>query len=359
MSSTSYFDSTGAAIYLGQQLGKGGSATVYLHGSDRSKAVKIFNQEYLAAEGSLVRRLRELQKLSNVAHLELDFEYSHFAIGSWPRELVMERSGMVVGFTMNTINDGIDLTEIIFARDRQNAFFQYSPGKKRHKSVEHYKQWLNTFLYCREGLRNRFILCYNLSVAFHRIYNLRQRDGRPIDLQLCNFDIKPNNILVALIKSRSSFQILPYILDLDNLTLINKTGRLSPQNPQHTPEYSAPEGPVDHYYDYYSIAVIFYQLIFNIHPFEGVQGVSRFTDGSDREFFLKNKCFPWGKNKNYLKHVAQHDNFSYLPDQIQKLFLSAFDCDSPSQRPGMRAWSTAFLQLLSDRAVCFEKLFRF
>jgi DNA-binding helix-hairpin-helix protein with protein kinase domain len=355
-----YVNTTGAAIPLGDQLGKGGAATVYLHGQDRGKAVKIFRPEYLAKEQTLARRLQQLHKLSNVAALDVEFGGRPRAVGSWPKDLVMERSGRVVGFTMDTVHDGIDLTEVIYARDPRQAFFKYSPQGKRFKSKAHHQQWMSTFLYHPEGLRNRFILCYYLAVSFERIYDLRGHDGKRLELQLCNFDIKPNNILVSLDKQGGTTHIIPYILDLDNLTMANSTGRMAPSHPQHTPEYRAPEGPVDKYYDYYSIAVIFHQLIFNIHPFEGVQGASRFTDGTVRDFFAQNKCYPWGRNGRFLKRTAvQHENFPRLPKDLQALFLRAFDSDTPSQRPDMRAWSEALVRFLSDRSIRFEQLFQF
>jgi len=352
-----YFDVKGGGIPLGQQLGKGGSATVYIHGKDTSNAIKVFNQEYLEKEASVVRRLRELQKLSSAADLELEIAGKRFAVGSWPKILVVDRYGAVVGFTMNTVVGGVDLTEIVFARDHRKAFYQYSPGKRKYKSDDHYNLFINTFLYCSEGLRNRFILSYTLAAAFQKIYDLRQKDGQKIDLQLCNFDIKPSNILVGLISHKNSVFIVPYILDLDNLTLSNPTGTLAPQNPQFTPEYSAPEGPKNKYYDFYSVAVIFYQLIFSIHPFEGVQGVSRFSDLTNREDFSKNKCFPWGRNQKFLRHDPLHDNFVRLPNSLQNLFVLAFDSNEPYQRPGLQAWVDGLLDMLSDKSICFEKLF--
>jgi len=351
-----YKDSSGSPIPLGNELGKGAAAKVYLHGGDRSKAVKIFKPEYLSKEHTLPTRLRQLHRLSQAAHLEVEYAGRPKSVGSLPRDIVLDRTGAVVGFTMDTVRNGIDLTQVIFARDPKTAFYKY-----RNKPT--YQRWLGTFLYHPDGLRNRFILSYYLSVSFEKLYDLKTREGKPLDLDLCNFDIKPNNIMVSLESLAGKNLIIPYILDLDNLTLSNSTGRMSPVHPQFTPEYKAPEGPVDKYFDYYSIAVIFYQLIFDIHPFHGVMGGTRFTDGTEMDFFVRNKCFPWGRNRKFLSQETQqdtrHSNFTKISQELQGLFLRAFDSDMPKTRPAMKEWSNAFVRFLQDPPGPFSKLFRF
>ncbi|MFZ9299715.1 MAG: hypothetical protein ACO23V_01990 [Chitinophagaceae bacterium] len=351
-----YSDSRNQPIPLGNELGKGGAATVYLHGRDKTQAVKIFKPEFLKKEITLAKRIEQLNKLSKVAALNINFGNSLKSIGSWPKDLVKDRSGKIVGFTMETVNNGVDLTQIIFARDYSSAFFKY-------RNKPYYDEWRNFFVYNPGGIKNRFILSYYLSLYFEKIYNLRDNRGNVIDLELCNFDIKPNNILVSIDQISGKSHIVPYILDLDNLTLRNKSGILSPVNPQFTPEYKAPEGPLNKFYDYYSLAVIFYQLIFDIHPFMAIQGGTRFTDGTEMDFFVKNKCFPWGRNRKYLSRITQNDikhgNFVKLSVELQTLFLRAFDSDSPSLRPSMNEWSKAFLNYLGNGSIQFGKLFKF
>ena len=349
-----YTDSSGQTIPLGKELGKGGAAHVYFHGNDKSVAVKIFKPDFLLKEKTLEKRIQQLNKLSKLAALSVHYDNEPKPIGSWPQDIVQDRNGRTVGFTMDTVHNGIDLTNIIYSST--NKFYKY-----RNKSS--HALWMNTFFYHPDGIKNRFILCYYLSLFFDRIYQLKAKNGSPIDLEVCNFDIKPNNILVSIDKVGGSNQIIPYILDLDNLTLKNKTGILAPTHPQITPEYKAPEGPIDKYYDYYSISVIFYQLLFNIHPFMSVQGGTRFTDGTTFDFFSKNKCFPWGRNRKFLSRSTHdninHSNFKFISSDLQALFLRAFDGDAPSLRPAMHEWSKAFLTFLSDRSIKFNQIFVF
>jgi len=350
-----YTNSRNQSIRLGNELGKGGAATVYLNALDKTKAVKIFKPDFLSKEITLAKRIEQLNKLSSVASLTINFGKIPKSVGSWPLDLVRDRLGRTVGFTMDTVNNGIDLTQIIMARDN-SAFFKY-------RNRPNYTQWRDSFLYYPGGLKNRFILAYYLSLFFDKIYNLRDHRGVEIDLELCNFDIKPNNILVAIDKIEGNSHIVPYILDLDNLTLKNKSGILAPVHPQFTPEYKAPEGPLNKFYDYYSLAVIFYQLIFDIHPFMAIQGGTRFTDGTEMDFFVKNKCFPWGHNRKFLSKMTQddirHGNFQRISSELQILFLRSFDSDSPSLRPSMNEWSKAFLSILNNRSVNFERIFVF
>ncbi len=351
-----YKNSAGQTITLGNAIGKGAAAVVYHHGLDKSQAIKIFKPEYLLKEHTLPKRLELLKKLSDNAMLYANFGKLQRPIGSWPKETIYDRTGKLVGYSMDTFRNGIDLSQVIFARDSTTAFY-------KHRNESYYNHWINTFLYHPNLLKNRFLLCYYLSVYFEKIYDLKNRNGQSIDLELCNFDVKPNNILVSIEVLSGQKYICPYILDLDNLTLKNESGTLSPVHPQITPEYKAPEGPVDKYYDYYSIAVIFYQLLFNIHPFMGIQGGTRFTDGTEMDFFVRNKCFPWGRNRKFLSKTTQdniqHRNFTKISPALQQLFIRAFDSDIPNKRPEMKEWNAAFHQMISNQPSGFSNLFSF
>ena len=350
-----YYNSTGISIKLGNSLGKGSAGEVFLHANDKSKAIKIFHPEYLQKEITLVSRIEKFYKLEQFADFNISYGTISRSVGSWPNDIVKDRNGKIVGYMMNTVNNGIGLSEIIFAYDDQKAFHKYKKDSVR------YKLWMETFFYDSDHLRNRFILSYSLANSFDKIYNIKSKHGAPIQLDVCNFDIKPLNILVS-IENNTHKNIVPFILDLDNLTLKNSTGKLGPTHAQYTPEYKAPEGPLDKYYDYYSIAVIFYQLIFSTHPFT-VTGGTRFTDGISTEFYVKNKCFAWGRNRKFLHEETikdhRHNNFKQISTGLQKLFTRAFDSDFPSNRPSMAEWKKEFELFIYDKNTKFNSLFTF
>jgi DNA-binding helix-hairpin-helix protein with protein kinase domain len=104
----------------------------------------------------------------------------------------------------------------------------------------------------------------------------------------------------------------------------------------------APEGRLDEFYDFFSLAVILYQLIFDIHPFY-VRGGTRFSDGETMEYYVKNRCFAWGKNRKFLtsetKNNWRHNNFNFISPQLQTLFIRAFDSEIRTNRPAPSEWS--------------------
>ena len=353
MTGTTYFDSRGRRVVLGKQLGKGAAATVFFDQSDSGTAIKIFNPEYLVREHNLSVRLDKLYKLSQVSDFEIRLGGETKPVGSLPKDVVLDSRRRIIGYMMDTVDNGINMEEIVFARNPGTAFY-------KHRNKRNYDLWLGTFLYQGSMIRNRFILCYYLAHAFDRMYSIRTKTGQKLDVEICNFDIKPKNVLVSIDEIGGRPNIVPFILDLDNVTISNDTGRLAPLHPQFTPEYRAPEGPIDRYYDYYSIAVLFYQLIFDIHPFN-VLGGTRFTDGTEMDFYVKNKCFAWGRNRKFLSQQTQsdvrHNNFTGVPSAMQRLFIRAFDSDLPSQRPSMKDWMVEFEALLQDRSTDFKRLF--
>ncbi|MCE2712692.1 MAG: hypothetical protein LW688_09150 [Cryomorphaceae bacterium] len=352
-----YFNSIGQSISLGEELGKGGAANVYSFHNDKSKAVKIFKPHILQKEHNLSIRIEKLNHLSQLANFDHVFSGGiKKTIGAWPKEIVRDRTGKTVGYIMDSVKNGIDLSNIIMARD-DNAFYKY-------RNKPHYSLWQKYFIYQGRGIKNRFILAYYLSLYFDKIYNIKNKNGEKMNLEIWNFDIKPQNILVSIDNFGGKDQIVPYILDLDNVTLKNNSQILQPIEKQVTPEYFAPEGPENKYYDYYSIAVIFHQLILNLHPFTfSNAGGTRFRDGTEMSYFRNHKCYPWGRNRKFLDPKIQNDfrwgNFRNLSPQLQQLFIRAFDSDLPSQRPSMQEWSIALLTFLQNRSIQFDKLFRF
>jgi uncharacterized protein YegL/serine/threonine protein kinase len=356
MNSQKYFAKDNQQLDLGKEIGKGGVSNTYLLASDQSKAVKIFKTEFLKQETNLAKRIEKLIQLSQLADVEVPFGGVKKVIGAWPQDIVKDDSGSVTGYITSLQDSGIDLSYIVMARNSNTAFYKY-------RNSPNYAKWKKYFLYNSESLKNRFTLSYCLSLFFDKMYNLKSKDNKTVDLEICNFDIKPQNILVSIESINGKDFIVPYIIDLDNLTLKNSTGKLAPSTIQFSPEYRAPEGPIDKYYDYWSIAVIFYQLIFNQHPFDAVIGGEKFTEGTEREYFIQNKCFPWGRNRAFLSKQTQddfrHGNFLKVSTEIQQLFIRAFDSDLPSQRPSMAEWGKAFLAFLQNAEIDFKNLFAF
>ena len=333
-----YFDSLGRRLMLGPIINKGAAGIVYSDSSNSTEAIKIFHDLFIKKETKLASRLKYLYKLSQTIDLSMKTGASTNFLGSFPKDLVLNKSKKVVGYRMERIQNGIDLSQITEGRDISKAFY-----KIKKSNVKLYDQLKCQFLYDTQStIYNRFVLCRNLVLAFSKLYPPISNKGLKLDLQILNFDIKPQNILVHLVPVAGKFAIVPFILDTDNITLKNKSQILSPVSPQITTEYRAPEGPLDEYYDYFSIAVILYQLIFDTHPFT-VRGETRFRDGDTAEYYMNNHCFAWGKNRKFLtsqtKNDWRHNNFNFISPQLQTLFIRAFDSEIRSNRPAPSEWS--------------------
>ena len=355
-----YFDQDGKRIILGDQLGKGASATIYRDKKNSNRAIKIYNPAHLAKEPSLKKRLLKLKELSEKGDFEISLGGKKRCVGAFPKGLVQDENKQLRGFTMDSFDNGVDLTQIIYAKDPKTAFYKYSVKGSAYQSQDHYNNWIDSFLYSRKGLRNRFVLSYTLAQFFAKFYEIKEKSSlRRFDLECTNFDLKPENVLVRLEHDNitGSRLIVPFILDLDNLTLRNNLNTLGPASPNITPEYMAPEGPTSRYYDNFSLGVILYQVLVGIHPFEGIAGVSRFRDGTERNYFMKNRCFPGGKNGPFLSCASEHQRFEKMPEILKKLFRRALDAQEPSARPTPREWQMALAGVLSDPALDFSNLF--
>jgi DNA-binding helix-hairpin-helix protein with protein kinase domain len=334
-----YFNSSGKRLVLGKELGKGGAARVYCDSSNPNTAIKIFHDQVLQKEKNLTFRLKKLVQLTQFVDFSLKIGAQIRYLGSFPRELVIDSSKNVVGYQMERIQNGIELSEIVEGRNIQTAFQSIKIKKKDDKL---YNQFINQFLYDTQNtIYNRFVLCRNIALAFSKMYPPKSSDGKTIGVRILNYDIKPQNILVYTIPVSGSFAIVPYILDVDNFTLETQSKVLSPVSPQITPHYRAPEGPLDEYYDFFSLAVILYQLIFDTHPFT-VRGETRFRDGDTAEYYINNRCFAWGKNRKFLtpqtKNDWRHNNWQFISPQLQTLFIRALDSEIRTNRPTPSEW---------------------
>lgn len=354
-----YFNSTGGRVVLGKEIGKGGAARVYCDSKDPSTAIKIFHDHVLQKEKNLSFRLKKLFDLTQVVDFSVQIGSQNKYLGSFPRELVLNGSKQVVGYQMERIQNGIELSEIVEGRNVNTAFQSIKIKKKDDKL---YNQFINQFLYDpRSTIYNRFVLCRNLALAFSKMYPPISKTGAKVGVKILNFDIKPQNILVYTLPVSGKFAIVPYILDIDNFTLQTQSQKLSPVSPQFTPHYRAPEGQLDEYYDYFSIAVIFYQIIFDTHPFT-VRGETRFRDGDTAEYYINNRCFAWGKNRKFLssetKKDWRHNNFNFISAQLQTLFLRAFDSDFPGNRPSPTEWFVEIKKFMIANNGKLNNLFR-
>ena len=286
----------------------GGAAGKIYNVKGQPKLVaKIFKKKQSKNDSDRIREMVNDYKAGNVK-LDLVWENNYKTkLGTWPIDILSDQRGNVIGYLMPKAN-GIELLEITENNFRKNP---------------NYKSFSNT--------KNKFILCHRLAVVFSNFY----KDGL-----YSNGDIKPQNIFIDI-------KGYPMILDLDNVTIKKKNKILKPKFVQFTPEYMAHDWNGDIYSDYFSIAVIFYELMFGIKPYVGSLKsgkLPRIKEKIDHRYFVHGR-----KKREFSVIPKPHDAFNTLPSNLQTLFHKAFDLDDKTKRPNMKEWSQAFYQYLINK----------
>ena len=154
-------------------------------------------------------------------------------------------------------------------------------------------------------------------------------------------DFKPQNVLVTY-----SGKII--LTDLDSIQIADKERVLFPLQAS-TDFYMPPECftqsvgqdktvPIQLSWDYFSIGVVFYQLLFGLPPY--VVTPKNITDDASYEIpqNIAKNLFAFGDNAEMIESFPKlHNNFLIIPKEIQNLFKAAFSSD-PAIRPSAKQW---------------------
>jgi len=200
------------------------------------------------------------------------------------------------------------------------------------------KVWQRFAFGQKDALKLRMHTCFNIAAVLHRIHS----SGRYVlvDLKPDNVMIQPNG-LVAMV-------------DLDSTEVVEAGNLLYPA-PVATPEYTPPEHYhekrtiIEESWDYFSLGVMFYQLLLGLHPF-----TASAKPPHDGLVSLHDKV----KHHLYVHHSAKQDSFAIippphkkfydLPDALQLLFKQCFETGSvaPTFRPSAQDWCIALAKIL-------------
>lgn len=187
-----------------------------------------------------------------------------------------------------------------------------------------------------ELLVNRLKVCVNIAIAIHCIHETSK---------YVFVDLKPQNILID-----TSGKIS--IVDLDSLQ-VAVNGNIIHHGHVATPEYTPLEAkslnPSINFiplpWDYFSLAIIFYELIFGLHPYVATS-LPPYEKNTTIQDSIRNELFVFGKRSKFLSPPKQHDNFKLLPSKIKKAFIDAFDVGnhSPLLRPSAQIWGKILVE---------------
>lgn len=163
-------------------------------------------------------------------------------------------------------------------------------------------------------------------------------------------DISGNNLFMSTNKAYSEI----WLIDADN---INWGAECAQQTGFQTPGYGAPEilkGQGNSCYsDCYSFAILLFQVLYGIHPFEGA-GVYD-EDGDFQEELRDCGELPWIFDKDDDSNLSESNiPYEYLVSQsLDRLFQQTFSAKGrqyPKRRPNMAEWAW-FLGKELDAAV--------
>lgn len=159
--------------------------------------------------------------------------------------------------------------------------------------------------------------------------------------------MKPQNILVSADGKIS-------VVDLDSIQISN-SAQVIHRGHVATPEYTPAEGGrlnpsqdfIPETWDRFSLAIIFYELIFGLHPFVATS-TGQYEHITTIDEAIKHGLFVFGSKSQFLKLPPLHQNFHRLPDSIKNCFLKAFDKGhtNPNVRPTAEEWGKALFEEL-------------
>lgn len=292
---------------------KGGEGAVFQIPSNPQYCVKIYHPEKRNAE-----RKKKLEYM--VLHPPSPLITKEYII-CWPIKVIYDQGKNFIGFVMPmAFKDSVLCYEICrMGIDRDLGSI-----------------WVNCYnRRSRLGLINRLKLIDNIALPINAIHSM----GKYVLV-----DFKPQNMLIT-----SDGRIS--IIDLDSVQINDGTQQFL--CPVATPEYLPPElqhdqnlgkKALDTSCDRFALAVIFYQILYGLHPFTVTAQDHRISE--IRELIAKG-LFPFGRYSHKIKVVpAPHQRYEILPPEIKRLFRHAFDA-IPHARPTAEDWGVILYDFIT------------
>lgn len=244
----------------------------------------------------------------------------------WPNDLVFSENEFV-GFIMPlAFENSVELFELTNLKINQDLQFDWSKFDRESP----------------EGIKRRFKLNSNIALAVHNLHESQK---------YVVVDMKPQNFLVAPDGKVS-------ILDVDTIQISNNGSVLFPSKAM-TAEYLPPESAningnkIDISWVRFILSVMFYEVLYGIHPFTGAFKPPYDNFNTLRER-IENGLFPFGEKDNYFKGVPkQHFYFRKTPEQLQHLFVDTFEhgLKNAHDRPSAEAWGQTFFSCVKSNTI--------
>jgi DNA-binding helix-hairpin-helix protein with protein kinase domain len=194
----------------------------------------------------------------------------------------------------------------------------------------------------KTSLVNRLKLMSNIAIPIHLLH----ATGKYV-LQ----DFKPDNVLIT-----HSGQVT--ICDMDSIQITNGRTMLF-CGTAATAGYAPPEYenggigksatvPLAKSWDNFALSVVFYQLLFGLHPYAVTPKMQKDATESNISTNVSDDLFPFGNNAHKIQIVPPlHDKFKILPQQIQDLFKRSFSTNTAT-RPNAEEWGRNIKDILTS-----------
>ena len=243
----------------------------------------------------------------------------------WPLEIVYDSQKSFIGFVMPL---AFSSSEPLIVLTAKNLSKKLSPV------------WADKFdrrLGAASMVARLKLIC-NIAIPIHLLHSTGKYVLR---------DFKPENVLVT-------YDGKVTLVDMDSVQIAEESNLLLPKllfpaSTLGTPGYMPPEHytrkvgtntsiPIGKSWDYFSIGVVFYQVIFGLHPYVVTP---LFTNDSNSNEIYQNiaqNLFPFGANAAKVgSYPPPHENFKRIPSELQTLFRNAFS-DNTNVRPSLEMW---------------------
>lgn len=314
-----YLKKNKAAVNLEDTpFASGGEGSVYRIVNIPGYCAKIYFDSQLSKDKE--------EKINYLVNHHSNHQPNDKIIICWPTELIYNKSGKFVGFIMPlSFPKSIQLYEIVTAKI--STKLDDSWKKKFNR---------NTL----SGIQNRLKICVNIAIAMHTLHQTKQ---------YVLVDFKPQNILINLEGKVS-------IIDIDSIQ-ISEGSQILHYAKVATPEYAPKESEklnpandlIFESWDRFSLAVVFYEILFGIHPYTATAS-GQYDNISTIDEKIRKNLFVHGSKKNYLIVIPKpHIKYDTLPTSIRNLFVRAFETGTmyPMIRPSAEEWGKIIIEELS------------
>lgn len=200
----------------------------------------------------------------------------------------------------------------------------------------------------KTALFNRLKLMNNIAIPIHLLH----QTGKYV-LQ----DFKPDNVLIT-----HTGQVT--ICDMDSIQITNgqtmlfhgtaATAGYAPPEFEKSGVGKSPTVPLQKSWDNFALSVVFYQLLFGLHPYAVTPKMQKNANSSEISTNISDDLFPFGANTHKIQVVPPlHDKFKVLPQNIQDLFKRAFSLNA-ANRPSADEWGKNIHNIIKNAGTISE-----